>query len=82
MSTSVKSAICYYILLHLMCWNLEARSEVTSFLTQELSRNGGILSLSRSILKLGVPECLKGSIDIAASMSRLKAKILSIVSWS
>uniref|UniRef100_A0A0E0HAL1 Uncharacterized protein n=1 Tax=Oryza nivara TaxID=4536 RepID=A0A0E0HAL1_ORYNI len=45
----------------------------------ELSRNGGILSLSRSILKLGVPECLKGSIDIAASMSRLKAKILSIL---
>uniref|UniRef100_A0A0D9WDL1 Nodulin homeobox n=1 Tax=Leersia perrieri TaxID=77586 RepID=A0A0D9WDL1_9ORYZ len=45
----------------------------------ELSRNGGILSLSRTVLKLGVPECLKGSIDIAASVSRLKAKILSIL---
>jgi hypothetical protein len=49
---------------------------------QELCRNGGILSLSLTILKLGVPEGLKGSMDIASSVSRLKAKILSIVSWS
>lgn len=47
---------------------------------QELSRNGGILSLSHTILKLVVPECLKQSTDLAASISRLKAKILSIVS--
>jgi hypothetical protein len=47
---------------------------------QELSRNGGILSLSHTILKLVVPECLKGSTDLVASVSRLKAKILSIVS--
>ncbi|KAK3119298.1 hypothetical protein QOZ80_9BG0717470 [Eleusine coracana subsp. coracana] len=46
---------------------------------KELSRNGGILSLSRAILKLTVPECLKDSADIVASISRLKAKILSIL---
>ncbi|WVZ50097.1 hypothetical protein U9M48_001385 [Paspalum notatum var. saurae] len=45
----------------------------------ELSRNGGILSLSHSILKLVVPECLKGSTDLVASVSRLKAKILSVL---
>ncbi|KAJ1276605.1 hypothetical protein BS78_05G227600 [Paspalum vaginatum] len=46
---------------------------------KELSRNGGILSLSHSILKLVVPECLKGSADLVASISRLKAKILSVL---
>ncbi|XP_044971166.1 nodulin homeobox isoform X2 [Hordeum vulgare subsp. vulgare] len=45
----------------------------------ELCRNGGILSLSFTILKLGVPEWLKGSTDIASSISRQKAKILSIL---
>jgi hypothetical protein len=39
-----------------------------------------ILSLSHTILKLVVPECLKQSTDLVASISRLKAKILSIVS--
>lgn len=46
---------------------------------KELSRNGGILALSHSILKLVVPECLKRSTDLVASISRLKAKILSIL---
>lgn len=46
---------------------------------KELCRNGGILSLSFTILKLGVPEWLKGSTDIASSISRQKAKILSIL---
>ncbi|XP_066337448.1 nodulin homeobox-like isoform X2 [Miscanthus floridulus] len=46
---------------------------------KELSRNGGILSLSHTILKLDVPECLKQSTDLVASISRLKAKILSIL---
>ncbi|KAL6653771.1 hypothetical protein ACP70R_008695 [Stipagrostis hirtigluma subsp. patula] len=46
---------------------------------KELSKHGGILSLSRAILKLAVPECLKRSTDIVASISRLKAKILSIL---
>ncbi|XP_051192258.1 nodulin homeobox isoform X1 [Lolium perenne] len=46
---------------------------------KELCRNGGILSLSLTILKLDIPECLKGSVDIASSISRLKAKILSIL---
>uniref|UniRef100_A0A0D9ZV44 Uncharacterized protein n=1 Tax=Oryza glumipatula TaxID=40148 RepID=A0A0D9ZV44_9ORYZ len=78
-------------LTHFICQQCEASLQFLLLLCQqklfrdrilknkELSRNGGILSLSRSILKLGVPECLKGSIDIAASMSRLKAKILSIL---
>jgi len=48
-------------------------------LMQELSKNGGILSLSHTILKLVVPDCLKGSTDIVASISRLKAKTLSIL---
>jgi hypothetical protein len=59
---------------------LEAGILMNLSLMQELSRNGGILSLSHTILKLVVPYCLKGSTDIVASISRLKAKILSIVS--
>uniref|UniRef100_A0A0D9WDK8 Nodulin homeobox n=1 Tax=Leersia perrieri TaxID=77586 RepID=A0A0D9WDK8_9ORYZ len=78
-------------LTHFICQQCEASLQFLLLLCQqklfrdrilknkELSRNGGILSLSRTVLKLGVPECLKGSIDIAASVSRLKAKILSIL---
>uniref|UniRef100_A0ACD5UQH8 Uncharacterized protein n=1 Tax=Avena sativa TaxID=4498 RepID=A0ACD5UQH8_AVESA len=76
---------------HFICQQCEASLQFLSLLCQqklfrdrilknkELCRNGGILSLSLTILKLGVPECLKGSMDIASSISRLKAKILSIL---
>uniref|UniRef100_A0ACD5UBI8 Uncharacterized protein n=1 Tax=Avena sativa TaxID=4498 RepID=A0ACD5UBI8_AVESA len=79
---------------HFICQQCEASLQFLSLLCQqklfrdrilknkELCRNGGILSLSLTILKLGVPECLKGSMDIASSISRLKAKILSIVAKS
>ncbi|XP_062230975.1 nodulin homeobox isoform X2 [Phragmites australis] len=78
-------------LVHFICQQCEASLQFLLLLCQqklfrdrilknkELSRNGGILSLSRTILKLVVPECLKGSTDIVASISRLKAKILSIL---
>uniref|UniRef100_J3M4M8 Homeobox domain-containing protein n=2 Tax=Oryza brachyantha TaxID=4533 RepID=J3M4M8_ORYBR len=78
-------------LTHFICQQCEASLQFLLLLCQqklfrdrilknkELSRNGGILSLSQTILKLDVAECLKGSIDIAASVSRLKAKILSIL---
>lgn len=48
---------------------------------QELSKNGGILSLARTVLRLSVPECLKESSDVVSAVSRLKAKVLSIVSF-
>ncbi|KAL6907871.1 hypothetical protein ACP4OV_002041 [Aristida adscensionis] len=78
-------------LAHFICQQCEASLQFLLLLCQqklfrdrilknkELSKNGGILSLSRTILKLVVPECLKGSTDIVASISRLKAKILSIL---
>ncbi|CAM0943776.1 unnamed protein product [Alopecurus aequalis] len=78
-------------LTHFICQQCEASLQFLLLLCQqklfrdrilknkELCRNGGILSLSLTILKLGVPECLKGSMDIASSISRLKAKILSIL---
>ena len=67
-----------YIVLYAIL--LEAGILMNLALMQELSRKGGILSLSHTILKLVVPDCLKGSTDIVASISRLKAKTLSIVS--
>ncbi|CAN6381931.1 unnamed protein product [Urochloa humidicola] len=78
-------------LAHFICQQCEASLQFLLLLCQqklfrdrilknkELSRNGGILSLSHTILKLVVPECLKGSTDLVASVSRLKAKILSIL---
>jgi hypothetical protein len=78
-------------LAHFICQQCEASLQFLLLLCQqklfrdrilknkELSRNGGILSLSHTILKLVVPYCLKGSTDIVASISRLKAKILSIL---
>ena len=47
---------------------------------QELCKNGGILSLAHSILRLRVPECFQHSAEIIASVSRFKAKILALVS--
>ncbi|XP_026665268.2 nodulin homeobox-like isoform X3 [Phoenix dactylifera] len=46
---------------------------------KELCKNGGILLLACMILKLNVPDCFKESFDIVATVSRLKAKILSIL---
>lgn len=48
--------------------------------TQELCRNGGILSLARKILNLNVPQYFRDSSDIMAAISRQKSKVLSIVS--
>ncbi|CAO2142588.1 unnamed protein product [Urochloa humidicola] len=78
-------------LAHFICQQCEASLQFLMLLCQqklfrdrilknkELSRNGGILSLSHTILKLVIPECLKGSTDLVASVSRLKAKILFIL---
>ncbi|KAF8672999.1 hypothetical protein HU200_049070 [Digitaria exilis] len=88
-ATPVDSLECR--LAHFICQQCEASLQFLLLLCQqklfrdrilknkELSRNGGILSLSHTILKLVVPECLKGSPDLVASVSRLKAKILSIL---
>ncbi|XP_019711197.1 nodulin homeobox isoform X2 [Elaeis guineensis] len=46
---------------------------------KELCKNGGILLLACMILKLNIPDCFKESFDIVATVSRLKAKILSIL---
>ncbi|WOL03334.1 hypothetical protein Cni_G12054 [Canna indica] len=46
---------------------------------KELCKHGGILSLAYSILKLHVPQSLEKSADVVAAVSRLKAKILSIL---
>jgi len=48
------------------------------FLLQELCGKGGILLLAQSILKLHIQPCTPNR--ITAAISRLKAKILSIVS--
>lgn len=48
-------------------------------LFQELCGKGGVLFLARAILKLDVPP-LMGSSRVAAALSRMKAKVLSIVS--
>jgi hypothetical protein len=47
---------------------------------QELCKNGGILSLALTILRLRVPKCFQDSAEIIASVSRFKAKILALVS--
>ncbi|KAH0461354.1 hypothetical protein IEQ34_008929 [Dendrobium chrysotoxum] len=46
---------------------------------KELCKNGGILSLTCTILKLIIPECFKESLDVVAAISRLKSRILSIL---
>ncbi|XP_064956746.1 nodulin homeobox-like isoform X1 [Musa acuminata AAA Group] len=46
---------------------------------KELCKHGGILSLAYSILKLNISHCFKNSFDFVAAVSRLKAKILSIL---
>ncbi|WOK95695.1 nodulin homeobox isoform X3 [Canna indica] len=48
-------------------------------MNKELCKQGGILSLTYSILKLVVPHNFTKSPDILAVVSRLKAKILSIL---
>lgn len=48
---------------------------------KELCGKGGILFLAQSILKLHAPHFVEYS-TIVASLSRLKAKVLSIVSPS
>lgn len=47
---------------------------------QELCTNGGILSLCQTILKLKVPDSFMDSLGIVAAISRLKSKVLAIVS--
>ncbi|XP_038981275.1 nodulin homeobox-like isoform X2 [Phoenix dactylifera] len=76
---------------HYICQQTEASLQFLLFLCQqkvirdrvlkhkELCKNGGILLLARMILKLNVPHCFKESFDIVATVSRLKAKILSIL---
>lgn len=51
-------------------------------LSQELCGNGGVLFLAQSILKLSIPPKFIESPILVAAVSRLKAKILSIVSPS
>ncbi|KAK8950514.1 hypothetical protein KSP40_PGU009758 [Platanthera guangdongensis] len=46
---------------------------------QELCKNGGILSLASTILKLNIPDCLKESLSVVAAISRLKSRVLSIL---
>ncbi|XP_072994721.1 nodulin homeobox isoform X1 [Typha latifolia] len=46
---------------------------------KELCQNGGILSVARTMLRLSIPECMKESSDVVAAVSRLKAKVLSIL---
>jgi hypothetical protein len=46
---------------------------------QELCGKGGVLFLARAILKLDVPPFM-GSSRVVAALSRMKAKVLSIVS--
>ncbi|XP_020576563.1 nodulin homeobox isoform X2 [Phalaenopsis equestris] len=46
---------------------------------KELCKNGGILSLTCTILKLTTPDCFKESLDVLAAISRLKSRILSIL---
>ena len=53
---------------------------ITLIIMQELCKNGGILSLSHTILKLKVPYSFVESLGIVAAVSRLKSKVLSIVS--
>lgn len=48
-------------------------------LFQELCGKGGVLFLARAILKLDVPP-FTGSPRVVAALSRMKAKVLSIVS--
>lgn len=49
---------------------------------QELCNKGGILFLARAILKLNVVPPFVESSRVVAAVSRLKAKVLSIVSVS
>lgn len=48
-------------------------------LFQELCGKGGVLFLAQAILKLDVPP-FTGSSRVVAALSRMKAKVLSIVS--
>ena len=47
---------------------------------QELCQNGGILFVAQAILKLNATAHFRESPKVVASVSRLKAKLLSIVS--
>lgn len=49
-------------------------------LFQELCEKGGVLFLARAILKLNVKPPFVESSRVVAAVSRLKAKVLSIVS--
>ncbi|KAG0480473.1 hypothetical protein HPP92_011331 [Vanilla planifolia] len=46
---------------------------------KELCKNGGILSLTCTILKINIPASFKESLDVVAAISRLKARVLSIL---
>lgn len=66
--------------LYLPSLNLFLKDLLKPESKQELCKHGGILSLVYSILKLNVPHNFEKSPDIVAAISRLKSKILSIVS--
>jgi hypothetical protein len=49
---------------------------------QELCGRGGVLFLARAILNLNVTPPFVDSFTVVAAISRLKAKVLSIVSFN
>ena len=51
-------------------------------LFQELCGRGGVLFLARAILKLNITPPFVDSFTVVAAVSRLKAKVLSIVSFN
>ena len=55
---------------------------VILLLFQELCGKGGVLLLAKAILKLCIIPSFKESSTIVAAVSRLKAKVLSIVCLS
>ncbi|XP_039113974.1 nodulin homeobox isoform X2 [Dioscorea cayenensis subsp. rotundata] len=78
-------------IIHYFCQQCEASLQFLLSLCQqklfrdrllknkELCKTGGIFSLARTILKLNAPDCFKDSNSILAAVSRLKARILSIL---
>ncbi|KAJ0975652.1 hypothetical protein J5N97_017617 [Dioscorea zingiberensis] len=78
-------------IIHYFCQQCEASLQFLLSLCQqklfrdrllknkELCKTGGIFSLARTILKLNAPDCFKDSFSILAVVSRLKARILSIL---
>ncbi|XP_068659203.1 nodulin homeobox isoform X3 [Aristolochia californica] len=77
--------------VHNFCLQLEASLQFLQSLFQqklfrerflkhkELCRNGNLLLMAKAILKLNIPSNFKESFSIAAAVSRMKSKILSIL---